>query len=295
MNTQAILEALYQRFEAWARSAVGFLPELFVAILVIIVFRYLSRLICSGVGRVLTRVSGDSSLVSLTTTVVRIIVMMIGLFIALSILGLDKAVTSLLAGAGVIALAVGFAFQDLTANFISGTIIAIQRPIEVGDLVETNGFQGRVISVKLRSVVLDNFGGQTIEIPSKDVFQKPIINYSRLGARRVELLCGVSYLDDLNKAERVAADTIRALPFVLDTRPVQVFFRAFGGDMVQFSAFFWVDPVATNASAALSDAIKAIKQAFDRNDLLIMFPADTFDRKKRVREAREQAETGTAL
>ncbi|WP_439556631.1 mechanosensitive ion channel domain-containing protein, partial [Dyadobacter sp.] len=86
------------------------------------------------------------------------------------VLGLDKTVTSLLAGAGVLALALGFAFQDLTTNFISGAFIAIQRPIKVGDIIETNGFTGKVLSIGLRSVKLDNFAGQHVELPSKDIF-----------------------------------------------------------------------------------------------------------------------------
>jgi small conductance mechanosensitive channel len=116
-------------------------------------------------------------------------------------LGLDKTVTSLLAGAGVLALALGFAFQDLTTNFISGAFIAIQRPIKVGDVIETNGFTGKVLSIGLRSVKLDNFEGQQVELPSKDIFQKPIVNFTNSGERRVQMEGSIGYKDDLSIVE----------------------------------------------------------------------------------------------
>ncbi|GAB3263635.1 hypothetical protein GCM10027347_30250 [Larkinella harenae] len=202
VNLGEVARLIFERLEGWGKTAVVLVPNLIVALLVVFVFNFISRYFRRLVVRGFDRFSNNLSLINLTGTVAQVVVMTLGLFIALDILGLEKTVASLLAGAGVLALAIGFAFQDLTANFISGTIIAIQRPIEVGDSVDTNGFQGRVVSIKLRSIVLDNGGGQTIEIPSKDVFQKPIINFSRTGGRRIELNAGVSHLDDLSKASK---------------------------------------------------------------------------------------------
>ncbi|KAB7731452.1 mechanosensitive ion channel [Rudanella paleaurantiibacter] len=285
LNLPEISHLLYQKVALWFNSAVRFLPEIGIALLVILLARFLSnvvsRLIASGLGRV----SDNASLVGLLGTVVRILILAVGLFIALGILGLDKTVTSLLAGAGVIALAVGFAFQDLTANFISGSMIAIARPLQTGDTVETNGFTGRVVEVKLRSIVLDNGQGQTIEIPSKDVFQKPITNLSRSGHRRLEIPFGVSYLDDLERVQQVALEAIRALPFVEANYPVQVYFRSFTLDNIQGYVWFWIDGRATSQPEAQSEAIKAIKTAFEREQILLMFRPDTLDLKKRLSEA----------
>ncbi len=169
----------------WLRVALRFLPRIALALIVLFFFTVLSRWISRLVIRGFDRFSDNLSVINLTGAVVRVVIVAVGLFTALSLLGLDKAVTSLLAGAGVIALAVGFAFQDLTANFISGTMIALARPIQVGDTIETNGFTGTVLDIKLRSIVLDNGQGQTVELPSKDVFQKPITNFSRIGHRRI--------------------------------------------------------------------------------------------------------------
>ena len=273
---------IYAELSAWTRTAIRYIPKLALAILLLVIFTFLSRWISRWVVRGLDRVSNNVSLINLTGAVVRVVIIAVGLFVALGVLGLDKTVTSLLAGAGVIALAVGFAFQDLTANFISGTMIALARPIQVGDVVETNGYTGKVVDIKLRSIVIDNGQGQTVEIPSKDVFQKPITNFSRIGQQRIELTAGVSYLDDLPTAQRVATEAISRLPFVLRDHPVELHYRNFGDANVQFVIWFWINPSVTNAQAALSEAIIAVKQAFDDHQILIVFAGQTFDLKQKI-------------
>ncbi len=273
---------IYAELSLWIRNAIRYLPELAVAILLLVFFTFLSRWLSRGMVRGLTRVSDNQSLVNLTGAVVRVVVVSVGLFIALGILGLDKTVTSLLAGAGVIALAIGFAFQDLTANFISGTMIAVAQPIQVGDTVETNGFMGKVLDIKLRSIVMDNGQGQTVEIPSKDVFQKPITNYSRIGRRRIELAAGVSYIDDLAKAQQVAKTAVAQLPFVLTDHSIELHYRNFADANVQFILWFWINPVTTSPQEALSEAIMAVKSAFDEQHILIVFAGQTFDLKQRL-------------
>ncbi|AUD01114.1 mechanosensitive ion channel protein MscS [Spirosoma pollinicola] len=273
---------IYAELSLWIRNAIRFLPELAAAILVFVFFTFLSRWISRGLLNGLRRVSDNQSIVNLTGAIVRAVIVAVGLFVALGILGLDKTVTSLLAGAGVIALAVGFAFQDLTANFISGTMIALARPIQVGDTVETNGYTGKVLDIKLRSIVMDNGQGQTVEIPSKDVFQKPITNFSRIGKRRIELAAGVSYIDDLAKAQQVAIEAVAKLPFVLKGQSIELHYRNFADTNVQFILLFWINPSTTNAQAALSEAIIAVKKAFDENHILIVFAAQTFDLKQKL-------------
>jgi len=294
MSFEEMLRLVYGQLNGWARTLVRNLPNLAVALLVIVLFGLLARLVRGLVVRALERVSDNPGLVTLSGTIAVLVVNAAGLFVALGVLGLDKTVTSLLAGAGVIALAVGFAFQDLTTNFISGTFIALQRPIQVGDVVETNGFTGKVVEIKLRSVVLDNGQGQEIEIPSKDVFQKPLTNFSRTGQRRVEISAGVSYLDDLEIAQKTALKAIRALPFALKNPPAEMHYRGFTIDHVQFVVWFWIDPVRTNVTLAQSEAIKALKKAFDEADVLMMFPPHTFDLKKRKRDERENPQPPTA-
>lgn len=261
----------------WYETALFHIPNLILAIIVLLVFNYLSRYVRRLTARIMDTFSDNVSLISLVSTISKVAVVAIGLFCSLSILGLDKTVTSLLAGAGVIALAIGFAFQDLTANFISGTFIALQRPIQVGDVVETNGHFGKVKSINLRSVILDNFGGQEIEIPSKEIFQKPIKNFSKSGERRMQIDCGISYNDDLDLAQGLAVKAIQSLDFVRNDKPVELHFTEFGDSSINFLLWFWLDAEVAGPPLAKSESIKAIKKAFDANDISIPFPIRTLE------------------
>src|SRR5690606_28863708 len=117
------------------------------------------------------RLSDTPALSGLLSSIGYLAIFFVGISIALDVLQLDKAVSSLLAGAGIIGLALGFAFQDLTANFISGIYITFRRPFEVGHQVETNGFTGTVENIELRSTTLRTIDGLHVIIPNKDIFQ----------------------------------------------------------------------------------------------------------------------------
>jgi len=260
---------VFVKLDKWFDLSIGYIPNVVMAILLLVVFRYLAgyggRLMAKG----LAKASENEALVSLVSSLTRIIILTTGLFFALGILGLEKTVTSMVAGAGVIALALGFAFQDLTTNFISGAFIAIQRPIKVGDIIETNGFTGRVKSINLRSVIIDNLAGQQVEIPSKDIFQKPITNFTHSGERRVQVECGVAFNEDLALIERISVEAVQSLGFLSKIRTVDFSYTKFGANTIDFQVQFWIDQIKIGPGSAKSEAIKVLKSAFDIHGIAI--------------------------
>ena len=121
-------DLIWGKLQNWTNTAVKMLPNMVVAILVIVVFFLLARLVKMMVYKFVLKISHTPALSGLVSNIFSAIMTVIGLFVALDVLQLEKAVTSLLAGAGIIGLALGFAFQDLTANFISGIFITVRRP-----------------------------------------------------------------------------------------------------------------------------------------------------------------------
>ena len=99
-------------------------------------------------------------------------------------------------------MALGFAFQDIAANFVSGILIAFRQPYRIGDIVEVEGYQGEVKSIDLRTTSLVTFQGIEIYIPNKEMFTKPLENYTTTPRRRLDIEVGVSYGDDLRKVEQ---------------------------------------------------------------------------------------------
>ncbi|WP_338767364.1 mechanosensitive ion channel [Bernardetia sp. ABR2-2B] len=272
-------KALSSKLLGWFETLVAMLPNFFLAIIVIIVFYFLARAIKLGISRALSRWVDNMNILDLATQVIFYVIMIVGTFVALGVLNLDKTVTSLLAGAGVIGLALSFAFQDLATNFISGIFIAVQKPIQINDLIQTNDYVGYVKKIGLRAIDIENFDGQYVIIPSKEVFQNPLLNYNRLNHRRVSVPVGVSYGDDIEKVERLLYETIRDLDITKnDFSDVRIDFDGFGDSSVNFVVRFWIDDChQPSYHRACTRAGIAIKKAFDANDITIPFPIRTLD------------------
>lgn len=195
--TNLILEKL----ERWGTTFVKMLPNLILAIIVVVIAYFIGNLIRKLSYRVTLRISDSDSVSSVVSIILKYLFLFFSFTIALNILNLEKAVASLLAGVGIVGLALGFAFQDLSSNFISGLYMAFRRPFDIGDKVETNTFIGTILEIKLRSTTLTTTSGLHVIIPNKDIFQKPIINYSRSDKRRVELDFAFANTIDLSFAE----------------------------------------------------------------------------------------------
>lgn len=272
------IKKVYDKLAGWIEGFIIMLPNLLVAVLIFVAFYIVGGLVRRTLTRPLSRFSKSKALIGLLLNLIFVGFLATGLFIALSVLQLDKAVTSLLAGAGIIGLALGFAFQDIAANFISGVLLAVRRPILVGDIVETNEHYGTVVSINLRSTVLRSMQGQHIHIPNKDIFSKPIVNYSTEGRRRIDLECGVSYGDDLEKVKRVTLEAIRSIDYLADRNDITFFYKEFGESSINFSVRYWVKFTRQpDYLMAQSDGIMNIKKAFDAHDITIPFPIRTLD------------------
>ena len=277
MNLSDMFGSLLDKLEGWLEALILLLPNLAVAILIVLVTVFVARLVRRGVRSVLNRTSSYAQVNNLLATIVYAIVLAVGTFIALGIVGADKAVTSLLAGAGIIGLALGFAFQDLAANFIAGVLLSIRRPFVEGDLIETGDYMGVVEDVNLRATKIRTFQGQIAIIPNADVFQNPVENYST-GRRRVDLSCGVAYGDDLEQARTVALDAVKGLDFVNQDRPVDLYYNEFGDSSVNFVLRYWIDfRGQVDFLKAQSEGIIALKKAFDEAGITIPFPIRTLD------------------
>ncbi len=277
MSFQQALSKLLGKLDGWLEQVVLLLPNLLVGLLVVVAFWLLAKLIKKGLGKALEPVL-PSQIVRLLMTVAYLAALALGVFVALGIVGLEKTVTSLLAGAGIIGLALGFAFQDIAANFMSGILLAVRRPFVLGELIETNDFFGIVKKITLRSTELRTPQGQMVLVPNRQVFENPIVNYSRTGERRVDLSVGVAYGDDLARAREVAVSAVEAIEGRQSDRPVELFFEEFGDSSINFVVRFWID-FARQAEylAARSEAIVRLKAAFDEAGLTIPFPIRTLD------------------
>jgi len=269
---------LARKMGGWARDFVLLLPNLLAAVVVIVVTWIAARLMRNLVTRLIRRVSHSEQVNWLLAQMVYVGVFAAGVFIALGILGLQKTVASLMAGAGIITLALGFAFQDIGANLMAGIYLSVRRPFRRGQLIKTQDFFGTVHEVNLRWTEVYTPQGQLVLIPNKQVFENPIMNYSSLGRRRIDLNVGVSFGDDLARARDVAIRAIEEVPQRLPDRPIELYYEEIGESSINFVVRFWI-PFSKQGDylGARSEAILRIKQAFDAEGITMPFPTRTLD------------------
>jgi len=273
------LTIVQDKLDLWLQNLTSLLPNIVVSIIILVTFYFLSRGVRLGAKKLLRKIVDQETIVNLFSSILSFLTLGTGLIIALNLLHLSQAVTSLLAGAGIIGLAIGFAFQDISANFISGIFMAFKRPINVGDIIDTNGHMGFVREIQLRTTTLETFTGLHVIIPNRMIFQNPMTNYTKTYRRRVDLEVGVSYADDLEKVKEITEKALVSNQYLTDEKEIRLVFQEFGSSSINFRIMFWINysPNSPNYLEARSDAVIAIRKAFNAHNITIPFPIRTLD------------------
>jgi small conductance mechanosensitive channel len=278
-NIEKAINIVAGKLNNWLEDTISMLPNVMVAFLILILFYLLAKVIRIISRRILNRLSERASINNnLISSILYIITLSIGLIISLNVLHLQQTVTSLLAGAGIAGLAIGFAFQDISANFIAGVLMAFRQPIKVGDIINTKGYTGIVEQIDMRVTIIKTFQGLHVLIPNKDVFQTPVTNYTKTYERRIDLEVGISYGEDLERVRDITIAAVDRMPFLLEDQDINLYYKEFGDSSINFIIMIWVHyPDEPGFLKARSELIIAIKKAFDKNGITIPFPIRTLD------------------
>jgi len=272
---------LWDKLEAWLDAAVVSLPNILLALVVSILTFLVYGKIKKYVGRVLSQFSMDKTLMLILTNLFATAFLILMLLVVLTILDLDSALKSTLAGAGIAGLAVGLALQEPLVNLFSGVIMSTQNHFKIGDLVSSNGFMGTITGVNYRATMVRTLQGQEVAIPNKLVIQNPLQNYSSSGERRVDLPCGVTYGSDLEKVKELAVQAVEEQVAYDSSREVNFYYTGYGSSSIDFVVQFWLhQQKQPNFLRARSEAIIAIKKKFDEHGITIPFPIRTLEFNK---------------
>ena len=277
LNLQKAATPVIDKLNGWVLNAVKMLPNLVVAIIVLILSVLLAFVVGRLVHRMVVRLSPYGHVARLVTGMTRLMVIGGGLILALSAMSMDRTVASLLAGVGIVSIAIGFASKDIAADYMAGFVIYFTHPFRTGHLIQVGNFFGYVESIEMRAIKCRTQQGQRVIIPNRKVIEGEIINYSITGVRRVDLKCSVSYEDDLEQAEDLAIEAVESLPLRNRERPVEMYYEEFGASSINFSIRFWIEPDQKTFLKARSEAIKVIRQAFRDHGITIPFPIRTLD------------------
>ncbi|KAF0096278.1 MAG: small-conductance mechanosensitive channel [Puniceicoccaceae bacterium 5H] len=259
----------------WGRTFVNMLPELVLAALVVMLFYLVGVIAQKIITNYLRPKTRTDAALRVTASATKIIVIAVGLFLGLSLLDMSGTVTSLLAGAGVLGLALGLAFQDVAENFLIGFLMSIRKPFDVGDLIKSCGHLGYVQDVNLRNTVLEDFQGQSVIIPNSEVYKTPIINYEATGYRKLEFRPRPTWDQDIEKFENVTREALQPLPFVQNESSVECYVLDYEAHYLDALVRIQIQYPGTDFFAAKHQAMQAMQKAYRENGITLAYPIRT--------------------
>jgi len=270
------IEKIVNKLEEWLNAIILKLPNLLLAILITVIFYYAAKIISNFILKLLKKKMDNISVRRIIKKMVFAIIFLIGFFIALSVLELDKALTSILAGAGVVALALGLALQSTLNNVFSGVLLSFLPRIRVNDYIETANFKGFVEEISLRNFVLRQPDNHIVVMPNSLIIDEPFTNYSLTDRSRIAVSCGVGYGSDLRGVKEMVTKLMESNFPQNDDEGVEFFWLEFGDSSINFMTRFYIDYTKPGQFfKAQSEAIMLIKEEFDKNGINIPFPIRT--------------------
>lgn len=237
------------------------IPLLLLAVLIVLLANWISKFLSNRLQ--LLRIRSQNPYMSgLVRTVVRTAILLIGVLIALDLLGWTPVVSAVLGSAGVVGLVLGFAFRDIAENYVAGILLSVRRPFEPGDHIAVEGREGKVVSVNSRATVLMTMDGSQLQLPNSLVFKSVVLNYSRNPKRRFDFVMTLDSGQSIREAQSLAIARITEIEGVLDDPAPSWTVVEYGTGGLQLRFYGWVDQRASDLGKVRSEAIRRVKSAF---------------------------------
>ena len=286
-----LLTEWWQLFiESLIEQGPSFAFQLLLFVGIIWLFAKLGALVQRGVQTAFVKSGNQFSrlLREMVLSISRNVVIILGVLIALSQIGISLA--PLLTGLGIAGFIIGFALQDSLSNFASGMMILFYRPFDIGDTVQAAGVRGKVSHMSLVNTTIRTFDNQSLIIPNNKIWQDVITNVTDQRQRRVDMVFGITYDEDIDRVEKVLMDVVLADERVLKDPQPMIKVGSFSDSSVDILVRPWVK--TDDYWDVLWDLNKVIKQAFDRENITIPFPQrDVHVFQERAPEAKIKGES----
>ena len=267
------IDNLSTTFQDLVTQFILFLPKLIVALVVFVLGLYVANLLTKLVRRGLEEREVNAEAVKVITQITRW-----ALYILIAVTALQQVdfnLTAFITGLGIVGFTVGFALKDISENFVAGLMLLLQRPFDLGDIIEIDDFRGRVTDVSLRATEMETMDGQDVILPNGLVYTSPILNYSRRPFARIAVDVGVAYDSDLDHVRQTALDAISGVPTVLQDPGPSVTFHTFADSSINFTLYYWIDASQNAQFQAADMCVPVVKKAFEAAGIEIPFPIRT--------------------
>ncbi len=269
------VKILMSQLREMARGLIEMLPQLAVAVIVILITVIVAWVAKRAVGRA-TGKRIRPSLRNLFVNLTGIGVWLIGLMVAAIVVFPNLTPASVLAGLGIGSVAIGFAFKDVFENFLAGIIILFRKEMRIGDFVECDGIEGKVEEISIRETHIRRTDGQLVIVPNAMLFKSPLTIQTDLDQRRTTVICGVGYGEDVDAAREVIREAVEGCKTVSKSgRPIQIFAREFNSSSIDFEVTWWCGSKPVDVRKSRDEVIAAVKRALDDARIEIPFPYRT--------------------
>lgn len=271
LELEARVTPAVERVQTYLSDAMAYLPVAGVAFVVLFVFWLLAR--WAGMLRVPFHHLGLSPMLQgLVARLLRVVIFLIGLVLALDILGITTLVGTVLGAAGLAGIAIGFAFQDIIENYLAGVLMSIRHPFDQDDFVKIGDVEGKVVRLTSRELFLMTPDGNHVRIPNGTVFKSTIYNYTLNPRRRFDFNVGVGVGEDLTRVQQIGLETLAAMRGVMDDPAPMMRVDTLGDSNVVVVFFGWVDQRAADFGKVRSEAIRLVKTALEVSEVLMPEP-----------------------
>lgn len=239
-----------------------------IALAIFIVGRWIAKWLTGVIRKLMAKSHMDEMLIKFLGNIVYTILLLVVVMAALDHLGIRT--TSLLAVFGAAGLAIGLALKDSLANFSSGVMIILFRPFKVGDFIEAGGATGVVEEVRMFATIMRSGDNREIIVPNGQIYGGTIVNYSAKATRRIDLVFGIGYDDDIAKAKQIMEDIMKQDERILEDPAPAVALGELADSSVNFNVRPWVK--SEDYWPVRADLLEKIKLAFDANGISIPYP-----------------------
>lgn len=255
-------------FEMLQTSGVEFGINLLTALAIFYIGRLVVRLVTRGMRKLMNAREIDATLITFISNLVNMILLVVVIVAAVGALGVPTA--SFVAMIGAAGLAVGLALQGSLSNFAAGVLIVLFRPYKVGDWIEAAGVSGTVEGVQILTTILKTGDNKKIVVPNGQIMGSVITNFSANETRRIDLVIGVSYDDDLDKVRSTLEELVAADERIHKEPAAKIAVSELADSSVNFVVRPWVD--TAEYWNVRFDLVEAIKKRFDKDDITFPYP-----------------------
>ena len=244
-----VAEELHEKLLSYWEILIESIPKIALSIIITGVFILVAIGLAKLFRKKMMQKAENRLVVDYVVKLVKFLLILAGIILGLHVMGLTGIAGGLLAGAGVGAVALGFAFKEIGENFLAGVILVFDRPFNLGDTVTIEGNMGKITSLNFRTTEMKTFDGRDVYIPNILVITNEVYNHTQDGFLRLEFLIGIDYDDDIKEAIRGITAIINSNPEVLKDQKTLVLIDEFAASTVNLKIMFWVNTLDYKISA----------------------------------------------